>query len=99
MDRLNLSIVFLSLLLISIVACDLSNKDELKSHNWSSYLGGPETNQYSSLDQINVDNVHKLERLWVYRSGGADTSNRSQIQTNPLVIDVILLKRPPGVSW
>jgi len=66
--------------------------------NWSNYLGDPGRTHYSTLDQINVDNVGQLEIAWTYHSGDADTSNRSQIQCNPLIINGILYGTSPKLK-
>ena len=36
---------------------------------WSQYLGGADSSQYSSLDQINKSTVSRLEVAWRYPSG------------------------------
>ncbi len=36
---------------------------------WDGYLGGGDSSQYSSLDQINRDNVSQLEIAWTYSTG------------------------------
>ncbi len=58
--------------------------------NWSAYLGGADSGQYSTLDQINTENVSKLSVAWRYSSEGADEKKVGQIQCNPLVIDGVL---------
>jgi quinoprotein glucose dehydrogenase len=50
--------------------------------NWSQYLGGADSSQYSSLDQINKSTVSKLEVAWRYPSG----DSRSY-RFNPIVVD------------
>ena len=35
-----------------------------KSVEWAEYLGGPDRNHYSTLNQINTGNVNKLEKAW-----------------------------------
>ena len=62
--------------------------------DWPYYLGDG-SSQYSTLDQITPDNVHRLEVAWIYRSGGADPDGRSQIQTSPIVVDGILYGASP----
>ena len=37
--------------------------------DWRVYLGGKERNLYSSLKQINRDNVDKLEVAWTFDTG------------------------------
>lgn len=63
--------------------------------NWSVYLGDKASSHFSALTQLTPENVGGLELAWVYRAGGADPSNRSQIQCNPLVIDGVLYGTTP----
>ncbi len=53
--------------------------------DWQEYLGGPDRNHYSVLDQINAENVDQLEVAWEYHTG--DTG---QIQCNPIIVDGVL---------
>ena len=62
--------------------------------NWSAYLGGPESGQYSTLDQIHTGNVDQLEVAWTYHTGGRP----GQIQCNPLVIDGVLYGTSPTLK-
>jgi quinoprotein glucose dehydrogenase len=59
--------------------------------NWPEYNGGPDRNHYSHLDEFTPMNISKLEKVWEYSSGGADTiRNRTQIQCNPIIVDGVL---------
>jgi len=59
--------------------------------DWPEYNGDGARSHYSSLNQINADNVSQLKMAWTYSSGGADTiRNRSQIQSNPIIINGVL---------
>jgi len=49
---------------------------------WSQYLGGADSSQYSSLDQINKSTVSRLEVAWRYPSG-----DMRSYRFNPLVVD------------
>lgn len=60
------------------------------SVDWPEYLGGPDRNHYSALDQIDRSNVTQLEVAWEHSTGDADTNGGSQIQCNPLIIDGVL---------
>lgn len=60
----------------------ISNNDNLQ---WSEYLGGPDRNHYSSLDQINTANVGELQVAWEYHTGDS-----GQVQCNPIVVDSML---------
>ena len=53
--------------------------------DWSEYLGGPERNHYSALDQINAANVGGLKVVWEFHSG-----DFGQVQCNPIIIDGVL---------
>ena len=46
--------------------------------------------RYSSLTQIDTNNVYELTVAWAYHTGDADTVNHSQIQCNPIMVDGIL---------
>ncbi len=66
-----------------------------KSHNtsydtWQVYGGNYENNHYSSLTQIDTNNVQQLKVAWMYHAGDMDTANHSQIQCNPIIVDGIL---------
>ncbi|MCZ6672352.1 MAG: c-type cytochrome [Verrucomicrobia bacterium] len=65
--------------------------------DWPVYLGDKSSSQYSTLDQITVENVDRLEVAWVYNSGGTSPDNRSQIQCNPLIIDGVLYGSSPDL--
>jgi glucose dehydrogenase len=48
---------------------------------WSSYLGSPDSNQYSALKQISKSNVSKLDVAWTYPAG------TGTVRFNPIVVD------------
>jgi quinoprotein glucose dehydrogenase len=62
---------------------------------WNVYGGGPEGIRYSSLTQIDTNNVAQLQPVWEFHSGDADTVNHSQIQCNPIIIDTVLYGTTP----
>ncbi len=66
--------------------------------NWAAYLGDAGATQYSTLNQINLANVARLERVWSFHTGEAAENNRSQIQCNPLVVDGVLYGSSPQVK-
>jgi glucose dehydrogenase len=51
---------------------------------WTQYLGGADSSQYSSLDQIDKTNVADLEVVWTYATGDRD------YLFNPIVIDGVM---------
>ncbi|MCB1124767.1 MAG: pyrroloquinoline quinone-dependent dehydrogenase, partial [Verrucomicrobiae bacterium] len=64
--------------------------------DWPVYRGSAAATQYSTLDQINRSNVHKLEVAWTYQTG--DAGNRTMIQCNPLMIDGVLYGTSPKLD-
>lgn len=63
--------------------------DEFRT--WREYGGGATQQQYSELDQINVNNVSRLEVAWTYDSGDMDTEDRPyhatrRLQHSPIVL-------------
>jgi quinoprotein glucose dehydrogenase len=89
---------YLVALLLFIVACDPKTKtDELST--WRVKGGNAESTQYSSLNQVNKENVANLKLAWQYKSGEADTTkNRSQIQCNPIIVDGVLYGTSPTLK-
>ncbi len=68
------------------LACQPSEEETKKDYTtWSSYLGGPDRNHYSTLSQINKENVKNLKLAWSY-----STKDVGQMQMNPIVVDTIL---------
>jgi glucose dehydrogenase len=53
--------------------------------SWPAYLGGPGSEQYSPLTQINKTNVKQLEAVWTYATG-----EKGNYLFNPLVVDGVM---------
>ncbi len=53
--------------------------------DWPVYLGGKERNLYSPLEQINRENISKLEVAWTYETGDS-----AEYQANNLIIQGVL---------
>jgi len=62
---------------------------------WQNYGGNKENNHYSSLTQIDTNNVSQLQVTWTFNTGDADTAKFSQIQCNPIIIDSIMYVTSP----
>ncbi|MCS1409182.1 MAG: Quinate/shikimate dehydrogenase (quinone) [Verrucomicrobia subdivision 3 bacterium] len=82
--NLRKSVFALCLGSIGAFAADSENVD------WPIYLGGKERSLYSSLDQINRENVTQLEVAWIYETG-----DRGEYQANNLIIDGVLYTPSP----
>ncbi|MBX3180680.1 MAG: PQQ-binding-like beta-propeller repeat protein [Candidatus Hydrogenedentes bacterium] len=68
------------------------------NQDWPAYLGGLDSAQYSSLDQITPENAANLEVAWTYASEGGNPERLGQIQCNPLVIDGVLYGVSPWMK-
>jgi len=69
------------ILLLSVISCK-----EVKNPyaSWEVYGGGKENIHYSSLTNIDTNNIGKLEKVWEYSTG--DAEKYTQIQVNPIII-------------
>ena len=66
----------------------------MPGRDWRYHGGDPGGTRYSTLSQINVDNVRTLRRAWVFRTGHTSGT----FETTPLVIDgVMYITAPNGV--
>lgn len=74
----------LGLLLVAILAWHNTDTDP-SDEDWAEYLGGPDRNHYSTLDDITPDNVNRLKIAWTY-----SLPDSGQMQVNPLVINGIV---------
>jgi len=80
---------FLLLFCLVISACQKNSDGTYRT--WRIKGGTADGIQYSSLTQINRQNVGSLKVAWMYSTRDADTvKNRSQIQCNPIVVDGIV---------
>src|SRR5215208_5541579 len=64
--------------------------------DWPVYGGAPEGTRYSSLRQINRQNVRNLKVAWTFESGDAYAG--SEMQCNPLVVGGVLYATTPKVN-
>ena len=69
-----------------------------KYNTWQQYKGSDENIHYSSLSQIDTNNVKELQVAWEYHTGDADTANASQIQCNPIIVDGVLFGTSPQMK-
>jgi quinoprotein glucose dehydrogenase len=60
---------------------------------WDRSLGGPTSNRFSALTQIDKKNVAQLEVAWTYHSGDG-TGN---VQCNPIIVDGVMYA--PTAGW
>jgi quinoprotein glucose dehydrogenase len=66
--------------------------------DWRVTGGEPGQSRWSSLDQINRENVKSLRVAWTYRAGDASPQNRSEIQATPIVVRGVLYSTSPSLA-
>lgn len=84
------------LLLLILTGC--SRERGADHTTWREYKGDSHSSSYSSLDQINRENVDQLEVSWIYRTNDLAENARSSMQTNPIVVDGILYGASPRLK-
>src|SRR4051812_23388946 len=57
---------------------------------WRSYGGSNENIKYSALTQITPQNIGSLRVAWTYASGEASETNKTDMKTNPLIVNGLL---------
>src|SRR5436309_3490465 len=65
--------------------------------DWRTTGGDPGNSRYSTLDQINRNNVATLRVAWIHHTGDL-TPNRSEIQATPIVVDGVLYTKTPALA-
>lgn len=90
--------VALCFLLLSLQSCqpEKNSTTDDPHANWTNYAGTKSGIRYSSLEQIDLDNIQDLKVAWTYSSHDKDPENRSQNQCNPIVVEGILYGTSPG---
>ena len=94
----SLSLLQLAYIVPAACLATLHSAAKTADGDWRAYLGDEGTTQYSTLAQFTPDNVGDLRLAWTYEAGVPDPNNRSQIQTNPLIIDGVLYGLTPDLG-
>lgn len=76
--------------------CITGNEKEYET--WSHYLGDKSVSHYSSLNEIDTNNVQQLKIAWEFHSGDADTQTHSRIECNPIIVNGILYGVSPQLK-
>ena len=83
---------------IVVLLSSCKGKNESIYNNWQVYGGTKDALHYSSLREVDTNNVKQLQVAWVYHTGDADTAFKTQIQCNPIIIDSILYGTTPKMK-
>jgi quinoprotein glucose dehydrogenase len=74
-----------AVVLAGAVVLNAQQKGKPKFNTWHAYLGGADSSQYSSLDQIDKKNVAQLQVAWTYPVGDTRT-----YRFNPVIVDGVM---------
>ena len=91
--KLKCSFLLVSAGVLFFLSCN-TGKEKYKA--WEIYGGNKENNHYSSLTQIDTENVAQLQVAWVYHTGDSDKA--TQIQVNPVIIQNTLYGLSPKLK-
>lgn len=94
--RTRLILVAVSILSFSASLTNAQHSTESNRREWSVYGGGPDSIRYSSLEQINRENVKRLQVAWIFDSG--DAFPESEMQCNPIVVNEVLYATTPKLN-
>ena len=81
------------LLVVHLTSCQNRIAPSSGYRDWKVYGGSPDNIHYSTLRQINRDNVHKLAVAWTYDSG--DAFPDSEMECDPIVVHGALYATTP----
>ena len=84
------------ILIVSFFLGSCNSDTERSYRDWPVYGGTKENIKYSSLTEIDTNNVKDLKIAWVYRTGDADST--SEMKTNPVIIDGVLYGLTPKLK-
>lgn len=85
-----------SIVAIVLACAAISPGSAEERRGWPAYHGGPDNMHYSSLTQINRENVKNLQVAWVLDTG--DRLPHSEMYANPIVIDGMIYVVSPKLN-
>jgi len=95
MSRTSLKKIVVALALLIFVPAPQPSVAQLTKnaaqHDWPIYGGTPENNHYSTLSQINRENVKQLQVAWSF-----DTGESGGLQTSPIIVGGVLYAYTPS---
>jgi quinoprotein glucose dehydrogenase len=98
--RMRKSLVWLAIFVACVAMMELVGNEEgvsagtsltQEQRDWPVYGGAPENNHYSSLAQINRNNVKQLGVAWSF-----DTQEEGGLQTSPIIVDATVYGITPS---
>jgi quinoprotein glucose dehydrogenase len=79
--------------LVALFSC---TSDQIDQNTWRTYKGDAGSSSYSSLRQIDRENINELQVAWTFRPNDAPQGSRyGKYECNPIVIDTVLYTTSP----
>jgi len=91
MSRKSLKKIVLAIAISIIIPAPEPSVAQSPQHDWLIYGGTPENNHYSTLSQINRENVKQLQVAWSF-----DTGESGGLQTSPIIVAGVLYAYTPS---
>ena len=93
-----MNILIPAVCMLLIAGC--RSEQKTGNEDWPNYGGNKAGNRYSTLKQINKDNVDKLQIAWTFDTGdNKDSAKRGMdMQTQPIVVHGVLYGVTPGMK-
>ncbi len=91
MSRTSLKKIVVAITTSIIVTASQPSVAQSALHDWPIYGGTPENNHYSTLSQINRENVKQLQVAWSF-----DTGESGGLQTSPIIVAGVLYAYTPS---
>ncbi|WP_018614172.1 pyrroloquinoline quinone-dependent dehydrogenase [Segetibacter koreensis] len=94
--------LFVSVVLLQLMlsACTISNRSTINyaGKNWNDYAGDNTKSRYSTLSQVNKQNVSQLKVAWTYRSGDYSDDLKTTIECNPVAVNGVVYASTPTLK-
>lgn len=88
----------LCILVAGIGYWTINKNNNLQYSNWQITGGSKENIKYSSLNEIDTNNVSSLKVAWVYHSEQDDSTKKGAMECNPIIINGILYGVSPKMK-
>ena len=90
--KLNLLFAINIVIILVLLNSCLPNSDN-HYNSWKEYLGGPDRNHYSTLSEIDTNNVGQLKIRWTYSA-----PDSGQMQMNPIMVNGVVYGVTAGLK-
>lgn len=83
-----------------LFSCQLFHKTTTaySGENWKDYAGDNTKSRYSTLRQVNTNNVGQLQLAWTYRSGDFSQDLKTTNECNPIAVNGVVYATTPTLK-